>query len=670
MNNGVGVFKDCMVIHQYNILTIENDGIRQKIDLSGGFPVSLFVENKKSGYRFENWERKTAMFHLSGFDFTDCTVIVGCETHDHFGLSEACLAVSVLYTGQEKTVKQVFEIYPGSPFIVSTLYAKGSFLTVAEKAEEKATGIEKKAEAIAGILPHEDTVEAIGLGCKHLKLETVSLFDNTDTNNTLVKTGEEMLYTGRVQSFDGNLFVIKDYIGGEALLLAKDGILNPGQFSLRVKGTEFAEIAGSGLDGLCTDEFVPCYGVTIGVAPAEEIKRAYKKHYGKVYRGDRSGALFVMSNTWGDRNQDKAVCEAFIKKEIETAHFLGVDIVQIDDGWQKGTTSNSALKQGVWEGYYDFDPLFWNVNKEKFPNGLEPIVAFANENHVKLGLWFSPDSSQDFCNWQKDAEVLLGLFRQYGVGYFKLDGIKIRNKCCEANLIKMMETVTQKSGGLVSFNLDITAERRFGYLYQKQFGTLFVENRYTDWGSYYPAWTMKNLWQLAEVLPAKKLLFEVLNLRRNKHVYTDDPLAPNGYDADYAFAGVMVANPLLWMEMSSLEEKDKDRLSEIIKVYKQHSKILLAAEILPLGRMPDGTEFTGFQAIVKDGEGYLLLFREYTGMNSYDFILHDLFACRLSIKILAQNGDAVIADCVSDEGRIHVEFSNQNNYVFVKYLIC
>ena len=116
---------------------------------------------------------------------------------------------------------------------------------------------------------------------------------------------------------------------------------------------------------------------------------------------------FSMSNTWGDRNQDLAVCDAFVRKEIDTAAEIGVDIVQIDDGWQKGITINSARqKGGVWEGYYATDPDFWKPDPEKFPQGLKPVSAYAASKGVKLGLWFSPDSSRDFRNWKRDAVTL------------------------------------------------------------------------------------------------------------------------------------------------------------------------------------------------------------------------------------------------------------------------
>ena len=181
--------------------------------------------------------------------------------------------------------------------------------------------------------------------------------------------------------------------------------------------------------------------------------------------------------------------------ELERAHELGVDIMQIDDGWQHGVTANSGrVKGGVWEGYYAYNDDFWQVDPMRFPHGLTPIVEKAAEYGVEVGLWFSPDSSRDFANVERDVETLINLYRKYGVRHFKLDGIKVRNKICETRLIYLLNRLSELSGGDIQFNLDVTAEDRFGYFYQQQYGTLFVENRYTDWGNYYPYRTFKNVW--------------------------------------------------------------------------------------------------------------------------------------------------------------------------------
>ena len=69
-------------------------------------------------------------------------------------------------------------------------------------------------------------------------------------------------------------------------------------------------------------------------------------------------------------------------REIEAAAKLGVEVVELDDGWQKGRSSNSHLiknrkKDGVWNGYWAFDANFWDADLVRFSHGLAPLAAAA-----------------------------------------------------------------------------------------------------------------------------------------------------------------------------------------------------------------------------------------------------------------------------------------------------
>ena len=79
----------------------------------------------------------------------------------------------------------------------------------------------------------------------------------------------------------------------------------------------------------------------------------------------------------------------------------------------------------------------------------------------------------------------------------------------------------------VVFDVDATANSRGGYHYLNKYGNIFLENRYTDWGKYYPHWTLRNLWQLSAYVPPELLQVEFLNKWRNPGKYpAGDSLAP------------------------------------------------------------------------------------------------------------------------------------------------
>ena len=134
----------------------------------------------------------------------------------------------------------------------------------------------------------------------------------------------------------------------------------------------------------------------------------------------------------------------------------------------------------------------------------------------------------------------------------KIDGVKATTKQSEDNLQRFFDRVLAESQGKVTFDLDVTAEIRPGYFGAMRVGPLFVENRYTDWHSYWPHQTLRNLWKLAQYVDPLRLRIEFLNNSRNQANYPDDPLAPGRYSPAYLFAITMIANPLGWFEISNL----------------------------------------------------------------------------------------------------------------------
>ena len=292
------------------------------------------------------------------------------------------------------------------------------------------------------------------------------------------------------------------------------------------------------------------------------------------------------------------------------------------------------------------------------------MVDKAREYGIEFGLWFSPDSSNDFENYKKDVATLMNLYNTYGIRYFKLDGVKIRNKLCEMRFIKLLEELTNLTHGDMRFNLDVTAEDRFGYVYQPQFGTLFVENRYTDFTNYFPHNTFKNLWNLAHVIPTRRLQMELLNTRRNTKNYEGVLFAPNTYSPDYLFATVMVANPLFWMEMSNLHDDYAETLAKISTVYKNYKQEIFASRVIPIGEMPNGMAFSGYACENKDAKVYnIILFREATNEDTYTFKLTKDIS-KLNAEKIYQNSDI---EYEINGDSITVKFGEQRSFIWLRF---
>jgi len=193
-------------------------------------------------------------------------------------------------------------------------------------------------------------------------------------------------------------------------------------------------------------------------------------------------------------------------------------------------------------------------HNERFPNGFDVISATAQKKGVEICLWFNPSKTNSYQFWERDADILIDYYHRYGIKVFKIDGIAWDDKLSETNLRQLFTKVMVATEGKAVFNIDVTAGYRAGYFYFNEFGNIFLENRYTDWGNYYPHRTLRNLWLLAGYVPADWLQIEFLNNSRNKNKYAaDDALAPGNIPLAYTSAITLVAQPLAWMEVSNLK---------------------------------------------------------------------------------------------------------------------
>ena len=164
-----------------------------------------------------------------------------------------------------------------------------------------------------------------------------------------------------------------------------------------------------------------------------------------------SRAPLIFYNTWASQERDyfwggsrkylNLMNEKRILADIDRAAEMNIDVFVVDTGWFE--------KSGD-----------WRVSRERFPNGLEPIVARLREKGMQLGLWFSPteaaessaihtrhpeavlslngiasephsvwETEQSRCHclvseyWQSVADELIRCHRDWGVTYFKWDAI-------------------------------------------------------------------------------------------------------------------------------------------------------------------------------------------------------------------------------------------------------
>ncbi|NBD24016.1 alpha-galactosidase [Paenibacillus glycinis] len=182
-----------------------------------------------------------------------------------------------------------------------------------------------------------------------------------------------------------------------------------------------------------------------------ELAAAYRDfvlHHFALHEASRKPYIFY--NTWNYQErlrnwQGKSYLAemnlARMLLEIDAAHEMGIDVFVLDTGWY-GKTGD------------------WQVNLERFPDGLRQVKARLDAYGMKLGLWFNPTAAAVSSRmlrehpdciaswngvkgdpqpiWETEAshmlclvsryadafaEELIRLVREVGVTYFKWDGI-------------------------------------------------------------------------------------------------------------------------------------------------------------------------------------------------------------------------------------------------------
>jgi len=227
---------------------------------------------------------------------------------------------------------------------------------------------------------------------------------------------------------------------------------------------------------------------------------------------------------------------------------------------------------------------------------------------------------------------------------------------------QLLDRVIRESGGRIVVDLDVTAGVRPGYPGAVAAGTVFVENRYTDWRNYWPHQTLRNFWSLSEHADPVRLRMEFLNSARNANKYKGD-LAPAAYPPGYLFASVMFGSPLAWFEVSELPEEYARKVGAVVKVWRKHRAAIQTGHIIPIGSEPDGHQWTGFASIARDRRsGYVLALRETNDKDEWQVKVPLIANVDAVVERLAGQGEAELRS-----GQLTVRTPHPRNFTFARF---
>lgn len=496
---------------------------------------------------------------------------------------------------------------------------------------------------------------------------------------------------GTVSRFRGNVFFIEDPKTAAGVLFLKHAPLpNERPRAMDAAGKVINRLFDLTRDdqqlGLNAHELTATGGTSYRTATvvyqggrAGRIAALQKYHRQlRVYEPGRDGLL--LCNAWGEWNSSTNLSESFLQKEIPAAAGLGVDVFEIDAGWQQGTYPAALDKKKRTElGHYGLNPNYWNVHEKKFPQGLGSYVAQIKALGMKAGIWIAPDSVNEFAMADQDKARVLALFQE-GFTYFKFDLLRIYTPRAEERFHRLLEAVINETDGRLTVDLDVTGAHtpRPGYFGNPHHGPIFVENRWTHYAPqaptttptdfwprkdrWWPHRTLRNLWLLSQYVDPVRLRMEFMNNLRQQDKYGDDPLAPANWSPAYVFATVMCSSPLAWMEVQQLPEAYVQQVAPLVAVWKAHREKMFSGSVIPIGAEPSGHSWTGFLSVneARNG-GYALLYRELNDQSEWEMDLPLLARGSYDAVPLAGEGTVRVVD-----GKLRAEIRTARQFLFVE----
>jgi len=659
-------YQDCKIHLKADTLTIENNRIKQRFLWNKGQVVPLDLSRKDISIHQDFTQNKLPDFLPFPALLTSKNAEISIQTNQFSPFDPIYLQAEITYFLDNLEIKRTIEIYPKTAAITHYFSIRGMIdsIDTGESTVQNLSMIESE-EDLGDI---QSTLTKIPLENPHWKMEVVDFKEATDHHNTLTATYEMIAYK-KPERTQGNLLLATNKLMNKSFFILKESPLNKSQAAyggsdFEISSTE-VNVMGIGISAehIQADTWTRAYGYTIGLNLGDkynllmDLKKFQRQKRSQLAKRDE----MILANTWGDRSKDSRMNEAFILKEIEACSRMGITHLQLDDGWQQGLSKNSASKAGLrWD---DWSVNDWTPHKERFPNGFKHILKEANAQNIEICLWFNPSKKNEYDNWERDADILIDFYKNSGIKVFKIDGIELSSKMAELNLRKFFDKINEASEGHVVFNLDVTAGHRMGYFYFMEYGNLFLENRYTDWGNFYPHLTLRNLWMLSHFVPAEKIQIEFLNKWRNSAKYDEnDPLAPQNIPFEYQIASTFPGQPLAWMELSQLPEQAFEA-ADLLEAYKKIQHDFHSGIIMPLGSEPNGLNWTGFQSI-QDKGGYFLIFRAYNQSETMAFSTPFAPNQKVALEHILGEGES-FRQTTDSKGEI--EFTLPSSYSFALY---
>jgi hypothetical protein len=398
--------------------------------------------------------------------------------------------------------------------------------------------------------------------------------------------------------------------------------------------------------------------------------------------------VFIMANTWGTEDA-KGQCmykarEENVLREIESCAKLGLDLLQIDDGWQvskewtpKPQGSFNPKIKGKDKAAFDAmskDEVDSTLNElhngervpqtyDVYPDGFGKVRDAAKEAGIKLGLWHA------------SRAPLVAIKTNMENGHFKAFKLDFAHCGTKDQLDKLYykgREIVKHSGYTAVVNWDVTeVAPRMGFYFGRDCGNLYLENRKAttirERVLYNPWHILRDAWLLSKYTNLNKIQLTFQNkdhVPERAHALTD----AHSYPHDYNLAITLMSSPILFMETQYLSDEAVGILKPMIAAYKRERGDMYKGYVFPIGSMPDNQSWTGLQNHNPDtGKGYLLIFRELKNKEPRATVPLNFVNSGSSLKLGNVLGDKAGNAVLNDKGKLECEIPKAPGFLFLKY---
>jgi hypothetical protein len=424
---------------------------------------------------------------------------------------------------------------------------------------------------------------------------------------------------------------------------------NTGSF---YSGTEGLTVTGWGLtpSEIMKDRYRECWATwtIVWTGGNDGMQLALKQFDRARYPVFPQRDMFILSNTWGPADPDGArfTEEDYLMKEIPALAKLGVDVMQIDDGWQKG--------EGRYNEAKGFSP--------KYKNGWKDLKAEADKYGLKFGMWITAKLST--------AEELNKNVDELGFVAWKVDFDQLTDRADYEDRIKKYREVMKHSWMKTQFTLcPEYDDPRYGWYYCKEYGSIYFQNIQESLPAHLtmvPYQVLRQHWLMARYFNSNKLQVMLQNPKRTNAERSDGPQ----HSHSYCFAMGVPFVPCFFQSAQYLDAGGQEELRSFISNYKNHHEEIFHCFTFPIGDKPDNQSWSGFQMINEEkGKGnYILLFRELHNTENRKS-LHLKFLAGKTIKISDIESGKNRMQKVSDTGIIEFTINKPGNYMFIQYCV-